>query len=165
MVRASSIGLMVLWALLLAREAQAHHFAIDLKVQVGKVNKTTHAERAALGVKPKERGTLTVKAGEPLTVTWTLRNTAAKTTVKNVLVHFFVVKEPKAGQPTVPKLNKDVVLESALTLDFKPADKAGGKLHFTIAEAGSYLVRLETIGAAVGTDGHEHFAALDVLVR
>src|SRR5215472_13093050 len=122
MFRASSIGLLVLWCLFGAIEAQAHPFAIDLKVRAGKASQTAHAQTAALGVNPKERGTLTVKAGASLTVTWTMRNTATTATVKNVLVHFFVVKEPKAGQATVPKLNKDVVLESALTLDFKPGD-------------------------------------------
>jgi hypothetical protein len=165
MFRACTYGLTMLGILLFVPGARADHFAIDLKVQVGKMCKTAHAEIMALGVKPKKRGTLTVHADALLTVAWTLRSTATKATVKNVLVHFFVVKEPQAGQSTVPKLNKDVVVESALTLDFQPADKARGELHFTIAQPGNYLVRLETIGAAVGRDAYEHFAALDVLVR
>jgi hypothetical protein len=28
-----------------------------------------------------------------------------------------------------------------------------------------YLVRVETIGAARGVDGHEHFAALDLVIK
>jgi len=34
-----------------------------------------------------------------------------------------------------------------------------------IARAGPYLLRLETLGAASGLKGHEHFAALDLVVQ
>lgn len=149
---------------LCAAPARADHFAIDLKVTAGKASKTAHADTAGIGVKPKPRGVLEVKAGERLTVSWTMRN-SGKAAVKNVVVHFFAVKEAKAGQEAVPKLNKDVAAESALTMDFKPKDKAEGELTFTLATPGAYLIRVETIGAAAGKDGHEHFAALDVVVR
>jgi hypothetical protein len=145
--------------------ARADHFTIDLGVQAGKVSQTAHAEMAAIGVKPKERAILEVKAGERISVKWALASAAPKETVKDVTVHFFVVKEEKAGQQIVPKLDRDVIAESALTMDFKPKDKTKGELSFTIEKAGAYLLRLETIGAAAGTDGHEHFAALDLVVR
>lgn len=139
-------------------------FAIDLKVTAGKASKTAHADVAGIGVKPKPRLVLEAKAGEPVTVAWTLQNTG-KATVKDVVVHFFAVKEEKAGQEKPPKLNKDVAGESALTMDFKPKDKAEGELNLSLPGPGAYLIRVETIGVAAGKDGNEFFAALDVVVR
>ena len=165
MVRAVLLGLTVLGGLVAGPTAQAHHFAIDLQLQAGKVRKTAHAQVLGLGVRPKDRSNFTVKAGKRIKVHWTLRSTAAGTVSKNVLAHFFVVREKKAGQRTVPKLDKDVLLESALTMDFKPGDKAEGDLNFTVEKPGAYLVRLETIGAATNADPHEHFAALDLVAQ
>jgi hypothetical protein len=151
---------------LLPVQAVAHHFEIDLEVTSGKEKKAAHAEAVGLGSKPKARAVIAIKAGAAVTVKWKLSNIDARATFKDVLVHFFVVKEQMLGQAFVPKLDpKDVAVESALTMDFKPRDKNEGELKFTIAKPGSYLLRLETIGAAVGKDGHEHFAAFDLDVR
>ncbi len=49
-------------------------------------------------------------------------------------------------------------------MDFKPRDKADWRLTLKIPDAGSYLVRVETIGMAP-KHGHEHFAAMDLVVR
>src|SRR5207302_9941534 len=99
-------------------------------------------------VKPKTRAILQATAGEPITVTWTLRSLDAKTTVPDVLVHFFVARENATGQRELPKLDEKVVVESALTMDFKPNDRAKGNVTFAVATPGSYLLRLETIGAS-----------------
>jgi hypothetical protein len=144
--------------------ARANHFAIALKVETTKESKAAKSETLAPGLKAKVREVFAAKAGQKITVRWTLTNTSA-TTAHNVLVHFFVVKEEQAGQAEVPKLTKDVVAESAVTLDFAPKDKTTGELTFRIERSGAYLVRLETISAGVaGTDDHEHFAALDLTV-
>jgi hypothetical protein len=141
---------------------QAHHFTIDLKVQTPQTSKTAQADLAAIGVKPKTRDVLVVKSGVPITVKWTLKHTDSKVQAKNILVHFFVAPEEKIGQLFAPKLDNKVVAESALTMDFEPGDQTEGTLVFSIPRPGAYLLRLETIGASVGPDGHEHFAALDL---
>jgi hypothetical protein len=165
MLRTFSFGsALVCWALASA-PATAHHFAIDLEVKAPKGNQTAHAQIAALGEKPKPRAALEVKAGDKITVKWTLRSTAAKETAKDVLVHFYAVKINKLGEPPPSKLDEDVVTETALTMDFKPKDKTEGELRLQIDKPGFYLLRLETIGAAVGLEGHEHFAALDLIVQ
>jgi hypothetical protein len=162
-LRPSLAGLVVLLGL--AGVARADHFAIDLKVQAGKSEPVlAHAETLGLGTKPKTRSVLEARAGDTVTVEWTLQSRAAKDTFKDVLIHFFAVKEDMAGQRTVPKLDKGVLVETASTMDFKPKDKTQGKLDFQITQPGAYLLRLETIGAA-GNEGHEHFAAIDVVVR
>jgi hypothetical protein len=162
---AAALGLVLLGWFSCAVGVRADEFAIDLEARAGKESKTAHAEAAALGAAPKPRAVLEAKAGERVTVKWALRCTDAKETYKDVIVHFFAVREEKTGQQAVPKLDKDVAAESALTMDFKPKDAADGELSFTVDRPGSYLLRLETIGAAAGLEGHEHFAALDLVVR
>jgi hypothetical protein len=165
MLRAFSFGWALVSWVLASGSAQAHHFAIDLEVKAPKGNQAAHAQKAALGEKPKPRSALEVKAGDKIAVRWTLRSTAVKETAKDVLVHFYAVKISKLGEPPPSKLDKNVVTETALTMDFKPKDKTEGELHFQIDQPGFYLLRLETRGAAVGPDGHEHFAALDLIVQ
>jgi hypothetical protein len=165
MPRALCSGLLILGWLSWPLPATAAPFDIDFKVEADKVSKTAGADTAAVGVKPKERPVLHVKAKSRITATWKLTNTDPKKTFKDVVVHFFAVKEEKAGQVTVPKLNKDVAAESALTMDFEPRDNSQGELAFTIDTPGVYLVRVETIGAAAGTDKEEYFAAIDVVVE
>ncbi len=98
-------------------------------------------------------------------VKWVLTNRHPKNSFKDVIVHFFVVKEDEVGQRVVPKLGKNVQAESALTMDFHPGDKTRGELSFTIDQPGAYLLRLETVGAAVEPDAHEHYAAIDLVVE
>jgi hypothetical protein len=161
MTRALWFGLLVLAGPFAQARLGAQEFTINLEVRSGKAVKAAHAEPAEPGERPRPRGVLEVKAGAPVTVKWTLGN-AGKAAANNVLVHFFAVKEEKAGQAPPPKLSKDVVAESALTMDFNPKDTTEGELTFSVATAGPYLLRLETIGAGAG---REVFAAIDLVVR
>ncbi|MBV9122005.1 MAG: hypothetical protein JO112_01435 [Planctomycetes bacterium] len=162
MMRMLLSGLAVL---ALASLVQAQDFAIDLTVQAGKASKTVAGEVKALGEKPKERELFEVKAGEPITVRWTVRRTSTGEVIKDVLIHSFLVKEQKAGQEFVPHLDKNVVAESALTMDFGPQDQSQGEMTFQIEKAGYYLLRLQPIGSAEGLTGQESFAHLDLAVR
>jgi hypothetical protein len=154
----TTVGLV---ALFLAGPAQADHFTLELRVQAGDVSKTVGGEALAPGVKPKARPVLMGKIGDKITIHWSATNVSDKA-AKNVLVHFFVVKQEMLNQPTTPKLGKEVAAESAVTVDFNAKDKSKGELTFVLDHEGPYLVKLETIGAAVGPEGHEHFAALDL---
>ncbi len=93
---------------------------------------------------------------------WTLTNSSAKTEMKNVLVHFFAVKEEAVGQRNVPKLTKNVTAESAVTVDFSPGEQARGVLTFTVNQPGAYLIRLQTMGAP---EDEDCFAALDLVIK
>ena len=140
-------------------------FAIDMAVEVAGARKHAEAEQVALGALPKPRVVLEARTGEPITARWTLRSTDSSATMRDVLVHFFVVQEESAGQRAVPDLDKNVAVESALTMDFKPRDKTQGDLSFVVDKPGAYLLRLETIGAVAGSDGRDCFAALDLVIR
>lgn len=146
-----------------ARLAYADHFLIDLEAKSGAATKTATVSTTGSVAKPKARGILEIKPGESMTVKWTVTYTAKQGMVKDQLIHFFVVKEEKVGQVAVPKLDKDVAVESALTMDFNPKDKTDGELTFTLDRPGSYLLRLEASKA--DGDDHEHFAALDIVVK
>src|SRR5262249_36763235 len=141
------------------------HFAFELQVKTAKATKKGTPDIAAVGAKPKSRPVMNAKAGDEIAVKWTLSSTANKGVTKDVTVHLVVVKEEKVGQLAVPKLDKDVAAETAMTMDFKPKDRAKGDVTVTIDKPGAYLVRVETIGAAAGAEGHEHFAALDLVVE
>ncbi len=158
------VPVLVLW-LTGVSAAWGHHLSVKLEARAGGSAKSAGTETVALGSRPKPRGALELRAGEPIRIHWTLTSTDRRNTYKDVLVHGFVVKIDRSGQAEVPKLDRDVLLESALTMDFKPGDRAEGDFHLTIDRPGAYLLRLETIGAAVGLDGHEHFAAMDLVVR
>jgi hypothetical protein len=151
--------------LLAGTGARADHLVFDAEVQAGNSKKKCTGDVAALGVKPKPREVFEVPANKPITVKWTVSHAGNKDVLKDVVIHFFVVKEPKAGQVAVPKLDRDVAVESALTMDFKPKDKQSGELTFQIDAPGTYLLRVESIGAATGIDGHEDFAAMDLVVK
>ncbi len=154
--------------------ARADQFTIDLEVKGPKAGRTVHAEKAgpadlsALGTKPKPREVLEVKAGDRITIKWTLTSNTSKETIKDVLVHFYAVKINKAGDPPPPKLDKDVLLESALTMDFKPKDKNESELSLQIDKQGIYLLRLEPLKSKRGgadADDQECFATLEVIAR
>ncbi len=159
------IGLAAFLGLFVSAAAAAEPFAIDLVVHSGKASKTAHAESAAPDAKTAPRGVLEIKAGDRVTVHWKISAADPKANLEDVTVHFYAIKEEKPGQPPAPKLDKGVVAETALTLDFVSEAKNESELTFTIARPGSYLFRLETLGAAAGLEGHEDFAAIDVTAR
>lgn len=159
------ISVLVLSLLGLPSPCRGDHLQFDLRVKSGKASKSATQDITAPGATPKERPVLETRVNAPLQVTWTITSSAKSPAVKDVVVHFFVVKIDKAGQSVIPKLDKDVPVETALTMDFKPKDKTEGELTFRVEQPGIYLLRLETIGAAVGLDGHEHFAALDLVIK
>jgi hypothetical protein len=160
-----TLGLIVFVGPFLACQARADGFVIDLEVKAAKVRKTAHEEMANASRKPSARIALNAKAGDSIMVHWKMSHPGPNDTAKDVLVHFFVVRETQAGQQAVPKLDKGVIVESALTMDFKPRDKTEGDMVFAIPKWGCYLIRLETVGAAHGIDEHEQFAALDLVVQ
>ena len=146
-------------------EAASTDFAIDLHVKLAKQTKKIAGGEITIGSRPKSRAVIEGMAGKDLTVSWSVRNSSKLTMFKDVTVHFFAVKIGKAGQQEVPRLDKNVPAESALSMDFKPKDKSEGELTFAIEKPGTYLLRIETLGAAQGGKIQEYFAALDLVIK
>ena len=102
------------------------------------------------------------RAGEPIRLSYMVTNVYPHETLKDVVVHLYVAPIDRVGQPELPTIGDDVVLETAFDLDLRPGAHAGGRATFRIDAPGVYLVRVETRNT--GGD-HEHFAALDLRVR
>ncbi len=164
MPRAVCFTLVLAGCLAASAEAWADPLVISLEAKAGKA-KAVRGTGAAHGGKPRARAVLDVKAGGRVTVTWTLRNADPKAAFKDVLVHFFAVREKEIGQAAVPRLDRGVIVESALTVDLNPKDRTQGEIDFVVEKPGSYLVRLETIGAAAVRGAPEYSAALDLRVK
>jgi len=161
---------------------RADEFQVTLQIQQGKHKVQATSELPAgeqtgvsakkrLNIKPRlnigdrnktrPRLLFHVHANQTVWVSWQVTQTGSSKTFKDLLVHVFAVKEAKAGQRQVPKLTKHTAYESALTMDFKPKDRAQGRFQLKFEQPGTYLVRAETIGLA-NKLGREFHAAADV---
>jgi hypothetical protein len=155
----------MLVSLVWVASARADHFSIDLEVKTGKTKKMVHAQTLEPGAKTQPRAILEVSAGQEIDIQWTMTCKAKQGIFKDVLVHFFIASEVMIGQAGTPKVDKESPAESALTMDFRPEEKAQGHMKIKLTKPGPYLLRLETIGASQRSESHEHFAAIDVLVK
>jgi hypothetical protein len=145
--------------------ARAEHARIDLRL----VQLNAGADNEVSAIADQEppvggridRPLATVKAGDPLALQFVLINVFPHDVKKNVSVRYFVIREDKQGQKTVPDLKQGTVTEGKFTMNFKPGCRVGARVNFKIAEPGIYLLRVET----QNTDSdHEHFSAIDVQV-
>jgi hypothetical protein len=141
--------------------ALAEHAKIQLEVAGRRDQVTAYVDQTPPEWGKNPRPVLKVRPNEPVKVQFLLTNVYPHKTLENVVVHFFVVREEKAGQKAIPDLKGEVVLESAFDMDMKPGGKAGQRTSFKIDEPGSYLVRIETRNTQ---SDHEHFAAIDLVV-
>jgi hypothetical protein len=155
------LSLFALLGLLAASIGRAADFAIEVSVRAGKDGKEVTAA-FPIPNSNTPRGVLMASVDARITLQWTVRNTDKAATSKDVLLHFFVVREDRIGQAEVPKLTRGVVAEGALTMDFKPNDRTQGEVTFTVPQAGAYLVCIELKDSG-GRD--EPSAKLDLLVR
>ena len=166
-------GILVCGALcvfLSATSVRADDFVMTVSVNSKPVNskkrevKTKFTYEKPSGKKLQKRPVFKAAKGELLNVKWSGKNAVAGDSVKDLLIHFFVVKQKQTGQEKVPKLGNETLHEGALVMDFKPSDSVSGEFTIRIRKAGSYLVRVETIGMA-DKHGHDHYAALDIVVE
>jgi hypothetical protein len=98
------------------------------------------------------RPVLTAKSKTKIRIRWTIVNQEKTGNIPDVTVHFLLARD-----------QKDSVYESALVMDFAAHAKSAADFVVEAPAAGSYVLRLETIGAA-RTHGHEHLAAMDLKV-
>jgi hypothetical protein len=148
--------------LILATSGRAEHAKIHLEVSAPGVQEVAFVDQTPPEYGKNPRPVLKVKAGDPIKVQWTLTNIYPHKTLENVVVHFFVAREDKVGQKPLPKLDDDVVHESAFDMDFKPGTKAGARMTLRLDTPGTYLMRVESKETQ---SDHEHFAAIDIVVE
>ena len=152
--------LAILWAL----PARAEHAKINLDVIAKGSQETVFVDQTPPDSGKNPRPVVRAKAGEPVKVQYLLTNIYPHKTLENVVVHFFIARQGEPGQKELPSLadEKNVVLESAFEMDFKPGAKAGTRTTIKVDAPGCYLIRVETKQTQ---SDHEHFAAIDLVVE
>jgi hypothetical protein len=148
--------------------ASAEHANITLRVMrvtqesgkpLDEVTSSADEEPPLGGVIP--RPLFKVKAGEPLIFQFILTNIYPHGNLKNVVVRYYVVREEKAGQKTVPDRKNGTVTQGQFKMNFKPKCRVGARVAFSIKDPGVYLLRVETANTQ---SDHEHFSAIDLQV-
>lgn len=165
MLRLLALFIFFVGCLLTSDSALASDFEIRLQIEDGEKRvQTQQTEESPTVKKSHPRPVVELRRDRPVNVAWHAENTGKSTVFPDVLIHFFVVSEDKVGQVKVPKLTESVVYEGAMTMDFKPHEKADWKFALHIREPGTYLLRAETIGMKE-QHGHEHWTAMDLIVK
>lgn len=120
--------------------AGANDFTINLKVQsAGREQTANSGQTAAVP-------TFAAKAKEVVWVQWAVANGVAGAALSDVTLHVFMDRVD--ARAAAPKPGPKALYESALIQDFEAGVKSSGEFRMPVAEAGTYLVRVETIGAA-----------------
>ena len=152
-------------AMLFPQPAGAEHFDILLKAEAsgGQAESSMDTTPPIGGV--NKRPVLKTKVGDPIKITWRMKNSFPHGALKNVTIHFFVVREQEIGQKPVPDpAGAAGLVDNSFVMDFAPKAAATGALRFKIADRGNYLVRVQSEGTHDQSD-HEHFSAIDVQVE
>ena len=157
-----AIAAMSLLAGLSSTPAWAEHAKINLDVSAPGVQETAFVDQSPPEYGKNPRPVLKAKAGNPIKVQWILTNVYPHKTLENVVVHFYIARQEKAGQKELPDLRGDVVIETAFDMDLKPGGKAGARSTVKIDTPGVYLIRVETRNTQ---SDHEHFAAMDLVIE
>jgi len=107
--------------------------------------------------------TVAAQPRRKIAITWSVTAAAGSKPVPNVTVHAFLDRAAAAGSATAPKAGPNALYESAVGVDFTPGSRTTGQISIDAPDAGDYLLRVETIGAAASA-GREQAAAIDVKV-
>jgi hypothetical protein len=135
--------------------AGANDFTINLKLQSG------GREQTAISGQSAAPPMFMAKAKEVVWVQWSVANGAAGTALSDITLHVFLDRGD--ARAAAPKPGPKALYESALIQDFEAGVKSSGEFRMPMPEAGTYLVRVETIGAAKKL-GKEVAAAMQVSV-
>ena len=103
------------------------------------------------------------KVGASFTVSWKIVRTD-KTEVKDVLVHFYIVKLERQGESPPALDPKIVVLESAVSMDFPQNKVCSAKQQFKVDEPGVYLLRIEA-GGDPDKPAAEDFVEMELVAK
>jgi hypothetical protein len=158
-----TFGLTTIATLLaVASTVRAEHAKINLEVSTVRENVSAFVDQTPPDWGKNPRPVIKARVNEPIRISYLLTNVYPHKTLENVVVHFFIARQQKAGQKELPNLKGDVVMETAFDMDFKPGSKAGQRSTVKFDAPGVYLIRVETRNTQ---SDHEHFAAVDVVVR
>jgi len=130
------------WAIAAVPSPEA--FVATLEVSNGSAKQVATNEPSLQRRAAAPRPVFHAKANENLTLHWEIR-AGRDTALEDMLVHFYVAQVQGTDPDGLPDLAKpdNVVLEGALTMDFKEKNAAQSKLTFRVSKPGRYLARIE----------------------
>jgi hypothetical protein len=156
--RLLACALLVLFATGLRAADDAFVIEVSAKPDGGQGVSSRSADAAT-----RARMTIAAQPRRKLEIKWSVTAAAGSKPAANVTVHAFLERSAAVGTAASPKPGPNAPYESAVGVDFSAGSKATGQISFEVPDAGDYLLRVETIGAAA-TAGREQAAALDVKV-
>jgi hypothetical protein len=127
-------------------------FTMELSARADTGQQTAHGQPVSSPLSNPSRPVLTAKSKTKIRIRWMIVNQEKTGNIPDVTVHLLLDGD-----------QKNTVYESALVMDFAAQAKSSADFMVEAPAAGSYVLRLETIGAA-RTHGHEHIAAMDLKV-
>jgi hypothetical protein len=132
-------------------------FTINLKAQAGQ-----RQQSAVSGQSAATAPVFNAQAKEVVWFQWSAVNGTPAPNLSDVTLHVFM--DHGDVRSTAPKPTAKALYESALILEFEPGGKSTGEFRMPMPERGTYLVRVETIGAAKKL-GREVSVAIQVSVQ
>ena len=127
-------------------------FIMELSARGDARQQTAHGQPVSSLATRSPHPVLAVKSGTRLRIQWSIVNQEKTGTIPDVTVHLLLDRD-----------QKDAAYESALVMDFAAQAKSSADFTIEAPAPGTYLLRLETIGAAK-SHGHEHATVMDVKV-
>lgn len=121
--------------------AGANDFTINLKIQSGGREQTAMSGQAVAALPM-----FAAKAKEVISVQWSAANGPTGAPLSDITLHVFLDRGD--ARAAAPKPGPKALYESALIQDFEAGVKSSGEFRMPMPEPGTYLVRVETIGAA-----------------
>lgn len=94
---------------------------------------------------PAERPTVTLKAGEKPQIRWQVRNIDPAKAIRNVVVHFLVRREVKAGEAIPASPSQGSLVDTVMGTDISVRNGISGSANTAVWEPGTYLVELELL--------------------
>jgi hypothetical protein len=139
-----------LLAACLSCSAAEKDFTVELEARTAGHQDTVRASDRRNGP------TLALKTGDSLNVQWSVLNPDKGGSIPDVTLHLSLNRNAKS--------DADTIYESAFVMDFEPGSKGSAELLIQVPSAGSYVLKIETIGAAAKL-GREYSATIDVKVQ
>lgn len=122
-----------------------------LPLSISMALKTAAGERRASAApkqaQPEPRPLVTSRPGEAPQIRWFIRNTDAKKTLADLVVHLRVDREAAPGERIGPGPQKGAVIDTVLGTDLPPRGTTSGNYNTPIYEPGVYVVAVEILDA------------------
>ena len=115
------------------------------------------------GSATQKRLTVPALPRRKLAIKWSVATASGAKAVPDVTVHVFLERASAAGPANAPKASPNALYDSAVGVDFVAGSRSAGQISIELPDAGDYVLRVETIGAAPKV-GREQAAAIDLEV-